>query len=116
MYRGVGFIGNFAWAVDSVIFPGRACDFQAIVSEIGDVGTAIFSFNVSCHTFAVLYLRWTPPFWAVYTTIAVSWAIPVFLVLLGPLALQPAHGGDRFFGNSGAWCWISKDYQLERFL
>lgn len=77
------------------------------------MSTAIFSFDLSLYTFCILFLKWTPPTWTVVTSITVSGCIPIALVLAGPLAIQ--REGFEFWGDSGAWCWISKEYQLERF-
>lgn len=75
-------------------------------------GCALFSLLISLHTFVVLFLRKTPPRWACALVIAFSWLLILFITLVGPAIIAPATGKGDFYGNSGAWCWISINYQV----
>ena len=77
-------------------------------------GCAVFSLLISLQTFAVLFLRRTPPKWVAHLAIALSWTLVACLTLVGPLVIERRSGKGSFYGNSGAWCWISSHYQVER--
>jgi hypothetical protein len=70
---------------------------------------------ISVHTFAILFLRKTPPRWACLLAVGLSWLLVLFITIVGPAIIAPARGKGAFYGNSGAWCWIAARYQVERF-
>lgn len=78
------------------------------------LGCAIFSLLISLQTFSVLFLRRSPPRWVPVLAIVLSWALIVFLALVGPLVIEKRTGKGTFYGGSGAWCWIGQKYQVER--
>jgi hypothetical protein len=48
---------------------------------------------LAIHTFCVLFLRWKPTDWVLYTTLIGGWLLIGFLVVIGPAAFQSAIKG-----------------------
>jgi hypothetical protein len=48
---GVAFALNFRWAQQGMMEQGKICVIQGIVSQVGDLGAAIWSTAISFHTF-----------------------------------------------------------------
>ena len=49
--EGVAFSLNFQWAAQGLMVQGHLCEIQGIVSQIGDLGAAIWSTAIAFHTF-----------------------------------------------------------------
>lgn len=49
--KGVAFALNFHWAAAGMMYDGRLCVIQGAVSQVGDLGAAIWSVAIAFHTF-----------------------------------------------------------------
>jgi len=47
--------------------------------------------------------------------LVVGWFFVLFVIMIGPLAIQNSEKGP-YFGVSGLWCWITSQYPLEHIL
>ncbi|KAG8745585.1 hypothetical protein FRC11_013026 [Ceratobasidium sp. 423] len=116
MIQGAAFAINFKWAVDGSVHPGKACTAQGGVSQFGDLGSALWSLTISMYTFSLLFLVQKPPIWLTWTIFVSGWVLIIVLPIIGPYGIQNLETRGEFYGVSGAWCWIGRGYQVERFL
>ncbi|KAJ7484274.1 hypothetical protein FB451DRAFT_1392840 [Mycena latifolia] len=104
---------NLKWAAEGGVTPGAFCSAQGGIKQAGNVATALWTFVLALHLFNLLFLRLRTPDVGFWCTIAGGWAAVVFIVVIGPIAIQtPAKG--PYFGISGAWCWITSNYPKEQ--
>ncbi|KAF8602750.1 hypothetical protein BDV93DRAFT_607317 [Ceratobasidium sp. AG-I] len=115
MIQGSAFAINYKWAVDGRMYHSVACEAQGSISQVGDLGAAIWSLAIAYHTFSLLFLVKRPSVWSTRVVLAAGWTLIILLPTLGPV-IQNLERSGYFFGISGAWCWIGDGYQLERFL
>ncbi|KAG9095854.1 hypothetical protein FS749_009655 [Ceratobasidium sp. UAMH 11750] len=116
MVQGTAFAINFKWVVDSSMHHSLACTAQGAISQVGDLGAAIWSLAIAYHTFSLLFLFKKPPIWATRTILAAGWTVILVLPIVGPHLIQNVDKKGYFYGLSGAWCWLGDGYQLQRFL
>ncbi|KAL4920364.1 G protein-coupled glucose receptor regulating Gpa2-domain-containing protein [Aspergillus aurantiobrunneus] len=83
-----------------------ACFLQGFWLQIGDPASGIFVLAIAFHTFYLVALGRKLSYRAFVTIVVGLWVFVAVLVII-PLA---SHGGDVFV-PSGAWCWISEDYE-----
>jgi len=65
------------------------------------------------HAFCLLFLRTRLTTRSKWITLALGWTFVVFVVIIGPLAIQKKALGP-YFGPSGFWCWITEQYPAEQ--
>ncbi|CAE6403375.1 unnamed protein product [Rhizoctonia solani] len=116
MIQGAAFAINFKWAVDGSVHSGIVCTAQGVISQFGDLGSALWSLAISMYTFSLLFLVRKPPIWLTWTIFVLGWILITVLPIVGPYGIQKLETRGEFYGVSGAWCWIGHGYQLERFL
>jgi len=104
---------NFKWAVDGGVQPGLFCSAQGGIKQGGNIATALWSFILSVHLFNLLFLRTQSTKLGFWSTIVGGWGVVVFIVVIGPTAIQTPQRGP-YFGISGAWCWITSQYHQEQ--
>ncbi|KAF8526973.1 hypothetical protein BU17DRAFT_15252, partial [Hysterangium stoloniferum] len=109
LLQGAAFALNFRWAALGLMSEGPICTIQGAVSEVGDLGAAIWSTAISIHTFWLLFLVRQPNRRFGWLAMTSGWVLIICLPILGPTAIQSPHKG-RFYGLSGAWCWIGNGY------
>ncbi|QRV85282.1 G protein coupled glucose receptor regulating Gpa2 protein [Ceratobasidium sp. AG-Ba] len=114
--QGAAFAVNFKWAADSGMRHSVACTAQGAVSQIGDLGGALWSLAIAYYTFSLLFLLKKPPVWVTRCCLGVGWTLIFLLPILGPTVIQNVDKRGHFYGISGAWCWIGDGYQVERFI
>ncbi|KAJ7096100.1 hypothetical protein C8R44DRAFT_989402 [Mycena epipterygia] len=108
-----GTVLNFKWAADGGVIPGAFCSAQGGIKQGGNVATALWSFVLALHLFNLLFLRLQSTNTGFWCTIVGGWSLVIFVVIIGPTAIQkPEHG--PYFGISGAWCWITSEYPREQ--
>ncbi|KAF8509978.1 hypothetical protein JB92DRAFT_2943073 [Gautieria morchelliformis] len=112
-FQGVAFALNFRWAQKGMMEQGKICMIQGVVSQIGDLGAAIWSMAIAFHTFWLLFLIKQPHRLTVPIVLVIGWSILIFLPILGPTIIETSTRGP-FYGLSGAWCWIGNGYGAER--
>lgn len=70
------------------------------------------SFMIALHTFNLLFLRRKMTALGQWLTIIIGWTAVLFIIIIGPLAIQTAEKGP-YFGISGYWfvfvCSISEN-------
>ncbi|KAF8602763.1 hypothetical protein BDV93DRAFT_557237 [Ceratobasidium sp. AG-I] len=116
MIQGAAFAINYKWAADGRMYQSVACQAQGSVSQVGDLGAAIWSLAIAYHTFSLLFLLKKPSVWFTRAVFTVGWILIIVLPIVGPYMIQDLERSGYFYGLSGAWCWIGDGYQLERFL
>lgn len=116
MIQGVAFTINFKWAADGRMYHSVACEAQGSISQVGDLGAAIWSLAIAYHTFSLLFLFKKPSIWLTRAIFVAGWTVIIVLPIIGPYVIQNLERNGYFYGLSGAWCWIGDGYQLERFL
>ncbi|GJJ06064.1 hypothetical protein Clacol_000252 [Clathrus columnatus] len=113
--QGTAFAMNFKWSAEGAMRVSTVCTVQGAVSEVGDLGAAIWSLAISFHTFSLLFLVHKPNRLIAPIVLFLGWTMLVLLPILGPTVIQTKKKGS-FYGLSGAWCWLSVPYGTERLL
>ncbi|CAE6442466.1 unnamed protein product [Rhizoctonia solani] len=116
LIQGAAFSINFKWAADGNMYPSTACTAQGSVSQVGDLGSAIWSLAIAYYTFSLLFLFKKPPRWLTWLIFILGWSIIIILPIIGPNGIENVKTRGPFYAISGAWCWVGDGYQLERFL
>ncbi|KAG8746170.1 hypothetical protein FRC10_006036 [Ceratobasidium sp. 414] len=133
LVQGAAFSINFKWASDGGIRHSAACTAEGAISQVGDLGAAIWfvahlranrpylpfavrSLAIAHHTFSLLFLLKKPSIWTTRTILGLGWTFILVLPIVGAHAIQNVDKSGYFFGLVGAWCWIGPGYQLEWFL
>ncbi|KAG8725799.1 hypothetical protein FRC11_001483, partial [Ceratobasidium sp. 423] len=116
LIQGAAFAINFKWAADGNMYPSIACTAQGSVSQVGDLGSAIWSLAIAYYTFSLLFLFKKPPVWVTWTIFVLGWSTIIILPIIGPYGIENVKTRGPFYAISGAWCWVGDGYQLERFL
>ncbi|EUC54357.1 slime mold cyclic AMP receptor [Rhizoctonia solani AG-3 Rhs1AP] len=116
LVQGVAFSINFKWAADGNMRPSVACTAQGAVSQVGDLGSAIWSLAIAYYTFSLLFLFKKPPIWITWSIVILGWSTIIVLPIIGPYGIENVKTRGHFYAISGAWCWVGDGYQLERFL
>lgn len=85
------------------------------IKQAGSIAAAFWSFAISLHLFNLLFRRYETPKLMSWTVVAFGWSFVLTLVFLGPVAMETPERG-RFFGISGAWCWITHQYHAQQIM
>jgi len=110
----VGTAMSARWVAENRIVEDTFCSFQGAVKQLGNVGTAFWTFMIAFHLFNLLFLRSVATTRIVSTaTIVAGWAIVLVVVIAGPAVIQKPTLGP-YFGISGDWCWITDAYPAEQ--
>ncbi|ETW87365.1 hypothetical protein HETIRDRAFT_431723 [Heterobasidion irregulare TC 32-1] len=91
---------------------GPFCTAQGIMKHVGDVGTALSTLTITVYTFIVLAFRWKPyrrPR-SYLVAVVIVW---IFIILAVAINIG-VNGANRFYGNTGSWCWIAAEYHVQR--
>ncbi|KAF8503204.1 hypothetical protein JB92DRAFT_810083 [Gautieria morchelliformis] len=113
--QGASFALNYRWAALGGMKEGRVCTIQGAVSEVGDLGAAIWSIAIGIHTFFLLFIVKKPHHLMAPIILGLGWTMLIVLPILGPTVIQTSHRG-LFYSLSGAWCWIGTGYNAERLI
>ncbi|KAH9974012.1 hypothetical protein BGW80DRAFT_1226070 [Lactifluus volemus] len=109
LLQSIGTLVDLRWVLGGGVFSGSLCSFQGGIKQAGNVGTAVWSFSLALHSFNLLFLRSRISRRSKWLTLALGWFFVVFVVSIGPLAIQKKSDGP-YFGPSGFWCWITVQY------
>ncbi|KAL2822692.1 G protein-coupled glucose receptor regulating Gpa2-domain-containing protein [Aspergillus cavernicola] len=105
--QSVAFLICAKWyAENKVQASTAACFLQGFWLQIGDPASGIFVLAIACHTFYLVALGRKLSYRVFVTIVIGLWVFIAILVII-PLA---SHGSDVFV-PSGAWCWISEEYE-----
>ncbi|KAI0251895.1 hypothetical protein BJV78DRAFT_396611 [Lactifluus subvellereus] len=109
LLQSIGTLFNTRWVLHGGVSSGTLCSLQGGIKQAGNVGTAVWSFALALHAFHLLFLRSRVSKVNKWLTLALGWTFIVFVVSIGPLAIQRKAVGP-YFGPSGFWCWITVQY------
>ncbi|KAH7339638.1 hypothetical protein B0J17DRAFT_656082 [Rhizoctonia solani] len=111
--QAVGGILNIRWVAAGHVSIGRFCTAQAAIKQFSNVGSALWSIVIAIHTFRLLFFNAHTSDAVCLATLVVVWGGIIAIVAVGPTVIQTTSKGD-YFGITGYWCWITKDYSIER--
>jgi len=112
LVHAVGVMFNLKWAAEGNITEGPFCTSQAVLLQIGNLGTALSSLAITVDTFFILVLFRRPGGYTSKMVIVATW-VCVGLVVGIPLIV---HKPEIYYGDTDFWCWIDADYIAERLL
>ncbi|KAI0257439.1 hypothetical protein BJV78DRAFT_1150341 [Lactifluus subvellereus] len=107
-----GGLMNLKWVVDGSVHTGSFCTVQGLIKQLADVGTALSAGSVAIYTFSTIIFRLKPDtnvsraafiVAAIWISITLNVAINVGI-----------NGASRFYGPTGAWCWITEEFHVQR--
>ncbi|KAF5370389.1 hypothetical protein D9758_006926 [Tetrapyrgos nigripes] len=113
--QSAGTVMSLKWVGENRVIFGTFCTNQGAIKQTGNVSTALWSFMMSLHLFNLLFLRGSVTRLGFWLTIVFGWGLVVFIVLIGPAAIEKQEKGP-YFGISGPWCWITSAYPKEQIL
>lgn len=80
----------------------REMRYSTITRIILIVTPILRSFMIALHTFNLLFLRKKMTARGQWLTLAIGWIAVLFIIIIGPLAIQTPERGP-YFGVSGYW-------------
>ncbi|KAJ5682176.1 hypothetical protein N7462_005341 [Penicillium macrosclerotiorum] len=108
--QSLAFLICLKWIVSDKIKSGTAaCFLQGLWLQIGDPGSGLFVLAIAFHTFLLVVWGRKMSYKFFVSFVCGVWAFIAIIVII-PLA---AYGADVFV-PSGAWCWISEEYETVR--
>lgn len=113
LLQAIGTLMNAQWVIKGAVYGGGLCSVQGGIKQMGNVAAALWSFMIALHTFNLLFLRRKMTALGQWLTIIIGWTAVLFIIIIGPLAIQTAEKGP-YFGISGYWCWITDAYPAEQ--
>ncbi|CAE6403320.1 unnamed protein product [Rhizoctonia solani] len=100
LVQGVAFSINFKWAADGNMHPSVACTAQGAVSQVGDLGSAIWSLAIAYYTFSLLFLFKKPPIWITWSIVILGWSTIIILPIIGPYGIENVKTRGHFYAIS----------------
>ncbi|CAE6520087.1 unnamed protein product [Rhizoctonia solani] len=100
LVQGVAFSINFKWAADGNMRPSVACTAQGAVSQVGDLGSAIWSLAIAYYTFSLLFLFKKPPIWITWSIVILGWSTIIVLPIIGPYGIENVKTRGHFYAIS----------------
>lgn len=113
LIQAIASIMNARWLQLGGVQQGDFCTTQAVLKQVSDVGSAIWSLVVSVQTFSLLFFQLHSPRWVGWVVLGFSNGLVVMFAFLGPAVYKTKAQGD-FYGISGYWCWITAEYDMAR--
>lgn len=113
LIQAIASIMNARWLQLGGVQKGDFCTTQAVLKQVSDVGSAIWSLVVSAQTFCLLFFQLHSPRWVGWVVLGFSNGLVVMFAFLGPAIYRTEAKGD-FYGISGYWCWITAEYDMAR--
>jgi len=101
---------NVKWVVQAAVTEGPYCTAQGVMKQAGATGVALISLAIALHTFGAMIFHWDSSHKHAMLIIGL---ISVFITLMIGISCA-VHKGDRFYGDTKYWCWISSGYNGER--
>ncbi|KAK7683172.1 hypothetical protein QCA50_013845 [Cerrena zonata] len=112
--QALGTCMNAKWVIEHTVEAGPFCSFQGAIKQVGNVGMALWSFVLASHLFSLLFLRRKSTQRGLLMTLIGGWSVIIFIVAIGPIAIQTTKKRGPYFGPSGYWCWITSSYPHEQ--
>lgn len=112
LIQAVGGLMNMKWAFEGTLHQGAFCIAQGLIKQLTDVGTALSAGNVAIYTFSTLIFRLKPDtnMFRALLIVAGIWTSIILNVAIN----VGVNGASRFYGPSGAWCWIAQEFHVQR--
>lgn len=108
--QSLGFMICVKWiATDKIKSATAGCFLQGLWLQIGDPGSGLFVLAIAFHTFLLVVWGYKMSHKLFVTFVVGVWVFIAAITII-PLA---AYGADVFV-PSGAWCWISEEYETVR--
>jgi hypothetical protein len=108
LQQSLGFLLSFNWiSQGKIVGPSPTCFAQAWFIHIGDLSSGFFVLGVALHTWLSVVRGQRLSFGWFLTAVVATWALCLFLTLLGP-----ALNGRYIFLRAGSW--VSKSLRLGR--
>ncbi|KAA8642070.1 hypothetical protein EYZ11_010649 [Aspergillus tanneri] len=105
--QSIAFLLCIKWiAEDKIEASSAACFLQGFWLQVGDPSSGLFVLAIAFHTFLLVTMGHKLSHRVFVSGVVGLWLFVALLVVI-PLA---AHGRNVFV-PSGAWCWISEDYE-----
>ncbi|GAA5907519.1 hypothetical protein JCM8208_001402 [Rhodotorula glutinis] len=118
LLQALGFSLTYHWltlgAVPAPAHPTALCIAQAVLIQVGDIGSAFSALIIAANLFFILVLKRTASYAVLLSAIAFAWICSGVLAGAGPAAFPPRPGRLPFYGPAGGWCWIGAGNQTER--
>lgn len=103
---------NLKWTIDGNVHPGGFCTTQGLIKQLADVGTALSAGNVVIYTFSNLIFRLKPDTNLFRAALIVA---GIWIAIILNVAINIGiNGASHFYGPTGAWCWITKEFPVQR--
>jgi len=103
---------NLKWMIDGNIHAGGFCTTQGLIKQLADVGTALSAGNVAIHTFSTI-IFWRRPDTNLFRAALIVAGIWIVIILNVAINIG-IDGASHFYGPTGSWCWITKDFPVQR--
>ncbi|PBK78549.1 hypothetical protein ARMSODRAFT_1011114 [Armillaria solidipes] len=110
LIQAIGGIMDIRWIAEANVTEGPFCTAQGIFKQLGDLGVALSTMSIAIHTFLVLVFRCYSQPKVAPLVVALIWT---FLGLAVGVSLA-IHHGERYYGSTKYWCWITSEYRTEQ--
>jgi len=110
LIQALGNLPSIRWLGDGFITEGQLCTAQAVLKQVGIVGVAMSSLAIAVHTFSVLILRWSAPKLTSKLVVLMIWIFAALVIGIANIV----HKRERYYGNTGYWCWILSNFTAEQ--
>ncbi|CAG8018709.1 unnamed protein product [Penicillium nalgiovense] len=108
--QSLAFIICLRWILlDKIKSGSAACFLQGLWLQIGDPGSGLFVLAIAFHTFLLVVWGRKMSYRFFVCFVVGVWAFVVLMVII-PIGMH----GANVFVPSGAWCWISSEYETTR--
>ncbi|OJJ36916.1 hypothetical protein ASPWEDRAFT_108433 [Aspergillus wentii DTO 134E9] len=110
LQQSLAFLICFKWITeDKITADSAGCFLEGLWLQIGDPASGLFVLAIAIHTFLLVALGHKMSHRSFVIAVVGLWVFIVVLVII-PLASH----GRYVFVPSGAWCWISEEYEAVR--
>ncbi|KAJ7512554.1 hypothetical protein B0H11DRAFT_485619 [Mycena galericulata] len=107
-------IMSLNWVQNGGVYEGTFCAVQGGLKQAGNVGAALWTYTIAFHLFNLLFLRYQTSKLVSWGLVVFGWSFVATIVFAGLAAQTPERG--PYWGISGEWCWITKEYHLQQIL
>ncbi|KAL2133319.1 hypothetical protein VTI74DRAFT_2549 [Chaetomium olivicolor] len=116
-HQALAFMMNAVWVHRNKIqVRSPACWAQGWLVQTGDLASSLFITAIAMHTYLAVVRNWTPPHWAVYTTVICLWFFNYLTAVLGIAITNNGKDVGGYFVRASAWCWMNVRYENLRLL
>lgn len=104
IHQAGAFLLNAVWvAQDGITVRTPACWIQGWLVSTGDLSSSCFITAIAVHTYLAVVRQYTPPQWAVYTTVVVLWIFNYLMALLGIAITSNGKDAGGFYVRAATW-------------